>query len=399
MNLKNKANTLAKTNVTIVGGGSSTHALIPFLTSSSREINLLTSKPEEWESSIILEYRNENNDVLQEFNGQLDNVSDLPIDVIPKSDIIILCMPVYKYREALDNIASYLSPNTVIGTIYGQGAFNFMVNEIKNKYDLINITTFAIGLIPWICRIEKYGKIGITYGAKNLNIVAFDHKNKFSELEEFFNDICFKWFKKGKFKLSENFISLTLSVDNQIIHTSRLYGLYIKSQGIWNNESDVPYFYKDYDDLSATLLKELDSDYSLIREAIKSLYSKNNYDFMLDYLQLEQLTYNSSNKNIKESFVNSETLGAIKTPVIKQNNQYIINKNHRFFYDDIYYGLCIAKWIAEKLDLNVKTIDEILYWSQDILHDKIIKDNKLVENVKSGAFNIYSCFTIDEIIK
>jgi hypothetical protein len=401
MGLKNKIGKIImeKQTVTIVGGGSSAHALIPFLTTKKRNINLLTRKPEEWNKDIILELRDSNDYVKKDFKGKLNIISSKAEDVIPNSNIIILCMPVHKYREALDNIAKYISPNTVIGTIYGQGGFNFMVDEIKTKYKLVNITTFAIGLIPWICRIKEYGKIGITYGAKHLNIVAFDNKKKFIELKDFFYDMCYKWFSKGEFKLADNFISLTLSVDNQIIHTSRLYALFKRYKGIWNRESDVPYFYRDYDELSANLLKKLDNDYSLIREKIKELYSHNNYEYMLDYLKLEQLTYNSSNSNIKESFINSETLGAIKTPVIKFNNQFIIDKNHRFFYDDIYYGLCIAKWIAEKLNMQVKTIDEILYWAQSVLNDKIIENNKLVNNTKSGAFNIYGIDDLNEVIK
>ena len=390
---------MKKQVVTIVGGGSSAHALIPFLTDINREINILTSRPKEWNSNIVLELRDSDNKIKKVFNGKLNIATDEAAKVIPNSDIIILCMPVHKYREALNKIAKYISPNTIIGAIYGQGGFNFMVDEIKNKYNLSNITTFAIGLIPWICRTKEYGKVGITYGAKHLNIVAFDNKSKFMELRDFFNDMCFKWFKKGQFKLSENFISLTLSVDNQIIHPSRLYGLFKKYKGVWDNESDVPYFYRDYDELSANLLRDLDNDYSLIRERIKKLYPFNNFEYMLDYLKLEQLTYGSSNKNIKESFVKSETLAAIKTPVININNKFVINKDHRFFYDDIYYGLCIAKWIAEKLQIEVKTIDEILYWAQDILNDKIINDGKLVKNNMSGSFDVYGCSTIDEIIK
>lgn len=57
-------------------------------------------------------------------------------------------MPVYKYREALNDIAQYISPNTVIGTVFGQGGFNFMVNEIKTKYSLVNIITICNRLNP-----------------------------------------------------------------------------------------------------------------------------------------------------------------------------------------------------------------------------------------------------------
>jgi hypothetical protein len=120
---------------------------------------------------------------------------------------------------------------------------------------------------------------------------------------------------------------------------------------------------------------------------------------MLNYLRLEQLTYNSVNTNIKDSFITSETLGAIKTPVIKKNSKWIINKEHRFFYDDIYYGLCVAKWIAEKLDLRVDMIDNILKWAEELLDITILKNNRLVINSKFGSLDKYKCRTIEDIVQ
>lgn len=130
-------------------------------------------------------------------------------------------------------------------------------------------------------------------------------------------------------------------------------------------------FYKEYDELSAQLLKALDYDYTLIREGIKKKFPKIHFKYMLDYLSLERLSYNSCNTNIKESFVTSKTLTAIGTPVLQSDNgRWSIDINHRFFMNDIYYGICIAKWFAEKLNLNVNTIDEILQWvSEDTLRE------------------------------
>jgi len=388
--------------ITIVGGGSSTHTLIPLLSGVNRKINILTSKPELWHSNINLEWQNISGKVLKTFQGQLHISTSDPKKVIPLSDIIILCMPVYQYRSALENISKFINEDreVYIGTIYGQGGFNWMINEIKQTHKLNKLITFSIGLIPWICRIKEYGKTGIMYGVKSLNIVAIDRQENFLDLNNrLLNDICFKWFGKGKFRLADNFISLTLSVDNQIIHTSRLYGLYKRYGGKWNILNNVPYFYRDYDEISANLLKALDDDYSLIREAIKKQYIDYSFPYMLNYLALERLSYNSENKNIKESFINSQTLGAIKTPVIKIGNMWEFDKNHRFFYDDIYYGLCIAKWIAQKMEIQVKTIDEILIWAEKILNDKILDKGCLLSNSLSGSPDNYGYTNIDQIIK
>ena len=90
---------------------------------------------------------------------------------------------------------------------------------------------------------------------------------------------------------------------------------------------------------------------------------------MLNYLDLEKFTNNSSNKNVKDSLVNSKTLRQIKTPVMKSGERYILDKNSRFFTDDIFYGLVIIKWIADKYMIDLPMVDELLKWSQNYLDE------------------------------
>jgi hypothetical protein len=291
-----------------------------------------------------------------------------------------------------------------IGTIYGQAGFNWMVEEIIKKFSFDNIIYFAVGLIPWIARTFSYGKIGYNYGPKKVNVVAISKKDSYDYLNaNVLESLCYNFYKVGKFKLSENFISLTLSVDNQIIHLSRLYCLFKKYNGKWESKDSVPLFYKDYDDSSADMLRNLDNDYEKIRKSIISLFPNKNFEFMLDYLNLERLSYGSANTDIKGSFVTSETLGQISTPVVKNRDGFwIIDKNHRFFTDDLYYGLTVAKWFAEKLQVDTPTLDSIIYWSQEFLGDNFLVGGKLdisLNDLKSYKFGVPSSYGYNEIIE
>ena len=179
--------------VTIVGGGSSAHILIPFLSGAGFTVNILTRRPKEWSPKIDLQLHSIHGELQEEFSGSLTKISDNPAEVIPQASFVILCMPVCKYRTALHALAPHLSKDkeVFVGTIYGQAGFNWMVDEITKKFDLSNITTFAIGLIPWICRIIEYGKVGVTYGCKELNVVAVSPPDRFEELNDvFLKNIC-----------------------------------------------------------------------------------------------------------------------------------------------------------------------------------------------------------------
>ena len=378
--------------VTIIGGGSSAHAVIPLLSKSGYEVNLLTSRPDSWNKKIRLEYQSETAEVKEIFEGELNIVSNEPATVLKNTDIIILCMPVSQYKIALNRIAQFI-PNdkkVYLGTIYGQGGFNWMVDEIKEKYLLFSVVTFAFGLIPLICRIKKYGEIGITYGPKSRNLAAVYPLAEFEILKStFLNDICHKWFNTGEVYQAKNFISLTLSVDNQIIHPSRMYGLYLKYPEKWNVKEDVPFFYKDFDDTSSEILKKVDDDYSRIREKIKKDNQSTDFKYMLDYLSLERFSYDSCNKDIKTSFINSKTLKLIETPVVKnKENKWELDKNHRFFTDDIFYGLAIAKGFAEYLHLRVPMIDEILEWAQKILGVSLIEHGSLQKDCTLSGIEV-----------
>lgn len=397
-------------NLVVCGGGSSAHTLIPLLNNSGFEVSIYTSRPEQWASQIELEWHDPFGRVLGSYKGEIKNASNNPETLFPDADYIVFCMPVHKYREALHAIAPYINRDKTVfvGTVYGQGGWNWMVDEIKKEFNLTNIVTFAFGLIPWICRIIEYGHKGVTYGCKALNYAAVFPNHYFKQIdEELLKKICYKWFGKGKVMQSDNFLSLTLSVDNQIIHTSRCLGLYKVYGKSWLRKEDVPWFYRDYDDVSASLLADLDSDYSKIREAIKKLNPKRDYMFMLDYLALERFSYQSQNTDIKESFINSETLVSIGTPVVQNDKDlWEVDKNHRFFLDDIYYGNMIAKWMAEKLGISTPIIDEILQWAQLVRGENFIDENNnllldssdLSEPFKCGVPSVYGFDSIEDCI-
>lgn len=369
-----------KKKLVVCGGGNSAHVLIPLLKDSIFDVSIYTSRPQEWSKTIELEVHDPNGNVCSEYVGDLKKVSSNPAELIPEADYIIMCMPVHKYRICLRDIAPFISKDktVIIGAAYGQGGFNWMVEEIKRQFNLINIVYFAFGLIPWTSRTKIYGKRGILFGFKERTYAAVYPREHFNQISrEFFDQISYNWSGKGKTEYCDNFLSLTLSVDNQIIHTSRCYGLYKVYGKSWKNYDDVPMFYRDYDELSANELYMLDEDYSKIRNAIILLHPKNDYHLMLDYLSLDKYTFNANeNESILDSFLNSPTLGSIKTPVIKnEEGEWEIDKNYRFFMDDIYYGICIAKWMAEQLAIDTPKIDEIIRWAQEIRHEKLIDDN------------------------
>jgi hypothetical protein len=91
--------------------------------------------------------------------------------------------------------------------------------------------------------------------------------------------------------------------------------------------------------------------------------------------------------------------------VQQDSGEWVLDKDHRFFTDDIRYGLCIAKWMADQLGLEVPAIDKITTWVQDLRHEKIIVDGKLLldddsqaPEFLSGVPPVYGIDSIDGIL-
>jgi hypothetical protein len=380
-------------NITLVGGGAITHNFIAMFSEAGHNVRLLTRSPDKWEENIVSRYLNEDGATLKTWNGKLTNVSSDPVDVITDAELIIFSLPVHFYFDTLKIIMPSLNKQKKIylGSVYGQGGFNWMVKSlIKDDYPKLNY--FSFGLVPWICRVSNYGSVGITYGPKKVNTLSMRYKDDFSALHSILApSLCVNG-GNGDLRLVDNFLSLTLSVDNQLIHITRLYGLMSQKTSSWLNERDVPYFYRDYDQFSSECLQRLDREFSLIRDKITEIFPCFDFTYLMDYLNQERLTYGEETPSILDSFVNSKTLGQIKTPVIFDGNKFVIDKNHRFFKDDIFNGIVIFKWYAEKLEIKTPFLNKIIKWAEGVLSVNILENDNLIESksLKTPEFYGYS---------
>jgi hypothetical protein len=404
--------TLARSLTTcIVGGGNSAHILVPFLHEAGHHVTLLTRRPDDWKELIYCEITDGiTGTVTHTHAGRIDCKSSNPADVVPNADVIILCMPVHQYRPALQRLAPFVhrTKEVFIGTVYGQAGFNWMVhNEVEKSQNLENIVTFAIGNIPWICRTLEYGQKAANYGGKNVNVVAVTPQDRFEKLNDIFlNVISLRPLGKGMFVLACSFLSLTMSVDNQIIHPARCYGLWKRSGGVWETPADVPYFYRNFDEVSAEILTKLDDEYTLVRQAIRKHFPKKGFTYMLSYIELENLNHDRKQTDILATLKDSQQLASIKTPTVRgKDGRSYLDSDFRFFKDDIPYGLLVAKSLAEMLQLDTPFIDEVIEWAQQLRGEEWIKEGKinrefcLSENQLCGIPEAYGITNLEDIVE
>lgn len=345
--------------VAIVGGGSSAHVLAVLLSGRGHEVRILTSRPMMWSSELELETK----DGL--IKGRIKGAGNDEMLIVGSAQVVVFCMPVHQYPVALERIMPVLAqcPEIIVGTVYGQAGFDRMVQEAAQRRGCPVPRHFAIGLLPWIARTLEYGKRAISYGPKMRNGIATSDQFVFDCLQDgLLDDLSLNYWGCGKFEHVPNFLTLTLTVDNQIIHPSRCYALTQETLE-WRTPDDIPYFYRDWDDLSSEVLKGIDNDYTVIRKAIFKVHPEWDNAYNLNYLGLEHWSYGSHNPDIKASFVNSATLSQIKPPIVQcPDGLWRLDVEHRFFKDDFAFGLEVAKSFARDYACNTPSIDKLLSW-------------------------------------
>lgn len=345
--------------VSIIGGGASAHLLAVLLSGKGHRVRIMTSRPDEWERDLELEAGGE---VLR---GRIEGATSSPFDALEGAEVAILCMPVHQYPVALANIlpAIVRNPKCIVGVVYGQGGFNWMVHDVCHRNSIPVFRYFAVGLLPWITRVKQYGRSAISYGPKYRNGIACSDDATFDYLQQnLLDDFSWNYWGSGRFERIPNFFTLTMTVDNQIIHPSRCFAL-SQQCSTWASKEEVPYFYRDFDDTSAEILRGIDADFTVLRRSYFERFPQLNNPYNLNYLELEHWSYGAHDPNIKDSFVNSKTLREIKPPIVQsQDGLWRLDVNHRFFRDDFAFGLEIAQWFGKQLGCDLPHIDRLVNW-------------------------------------
>ena len=245
-------------NVCIIGGGNVGTLLAGEIGSNEEvNVNVLTSKASLWGKFIEI-YDSEDN--LQKV-GKINLVSSNPEEVIPNSEIIISTLPSNIAHKKMPELFKYMNPGTKLGFMPGSGGKEFYSRELLNK----GITIFGFQRVSAISRIKKLGKSVYNLGKKKeLYISAIpkeDSKNIANMIEKLLNI---------KTSIVPNYLNITLTPSNPILHTTRLYSILKNNNNNLCFKKEI-YFYKEWDDDSSRELLLCDNELEKILNKLRNI--------------------------------------------------------------------------------------------------------------------------------
>jgi len=331
--------------------------------------------------------------------GKIHKVSDNAKDVAPEADIFLLGGPSHAQPHYLKAIAPYVKKGALVGALYGQGGVDWAARDaFGDKYK--EITLFSLQHIPWICTTIKYGQECKMIGPKKYLLV--------SAIPILQNDVVAKLCENLfdiPTKTLPNFLCLTLTPSNQIIHPPRYYGIFHDWDGkkVYNPK-DIPLLYEGMDEFSAKLLQGVSDELQSIRKGLEKKFPKLDLTSVKDLGQriVEQYGVEvRDTSSLCKIFATNKGYAGCKTPVKVVEGGVIPNVESRFFVEDIPFGLCILRDLADMLGIEVPLTNKFILWHQQFMGKEYLLDGKLNPKLigETGAPRRYGITTLESLVQ
>jgi hypothetical protein len=152
--------------------------------------------------------------------------------------------------------------------------------------------------------------------------------------------------------------------------------------------SERPLFYEDCSELSAYFLTKCDSEVQAIKHA---LIAASGLDLTPVWPLRENLrhVYGSQvadNRTLMAALRTNSAYKTIRTPLKAVTGGFTIDTEHRFFLEDVPFGLVVLRDLATMLAVETPAIDEILLWCQQLMGKEYLVRDAAAEK-KRGTRN------------
>lgn len=333
------------------------------------EIYLITSHKNRFAEEIEVYTSNK-----CEYTVSTRNVTE---DFITTADVYIFTYPKNILIPRMTEYIKKANKGSTFLFTPGTGGIDFYYSEAKKK----KINFVGLSRVPYISRLKEYGKSVLNLSKRDCLYLSYLGELRVVNIFEQMDMKC---------KILPNYLTVTLTPSNPILHTSRLYSMSCSFPKDHEFERMI-LFYKEWDKKSAQILQNCDSELQKVCNSINSL-DLSGVCSLMKY-------YESRNPDELVTKITSiESLSNIESPMIEKNNKYILDLESRYFKEDFSYGLIIIKGFAQICDIPTPNIDKILTWYGELFNITVINQGELVNTEKMNIPQNFGIKTISDIV-
>lgn len=265
-------------------------------------------------------------------------------EALTAADLVFITVPAFLRKETIESITTFVKPNTTIGFIPGSGGVEFLCANLLNK----GCTIFGLDRVPFISRINPEQQTVSASKKQAVRLAALpQHKTNelVLELGHILGLTC---------EPLKNYLTVTLTPSNQILHTSRLYSLFKN----YNREYRADHnflFYGEWDLASSEMLLACDNELQTMCRSLAPLDLSGVIPLSIHYESPDALALTKKISSIK-------SLANITSPMKQEDSGWVPDFSSRYFSEDFPFGLCLIKNFATICQIPTPNIDNVLAW-------------------------------------
>ena len=331
--------------ITIVGGGNIGTQFAVHCAEKKHEVMVYTSSPDIFQKHLNIV--NENGKTTHE--GNIAGATNDSEAAFRGADFIMVTMPSTMMKIAADIIYDYSDNHPIIGVVPGNGGSECAFRRCIERGNPF----FGLERVPAIARLVKKGATVRSTGYRDELHVAAIPVSKVDACCELVQGIF-----DMPTKAIPNFLNLTMTPSNPILHTTRLRTLFkdYKPGVVYKS---MPLFYEEWDDASSELLIACDEEVQKICKALP--------EYQLEYVKSLRVHYESPTVEAMTRKISSiAAFKGLTTPTVEVEGGVIPDLHSRYFTADFSYGLTIIKQVADLAGVSTPNIEATMQWYKSI---------------------------------
>lgn len=357
--------------ICIVGGGNLGTAMAADFASKNHQVNILTSRPQDWQKNIVAEVTARWGGGGNQLTAELNLVTADATEAFDATDYIFVTLPSHVQSDFAKRIAPFVSDKLKFVMIPGFGGAEFLMQPVLQK----GAELFGFQRVPFIARLKEYGRSVWFERKAALQLAKFvggDVDSACRDVEKLFSVPC---------ESLNNYLCVTLTPSNPVLHTSRLYAM------LKDGDSAVEqnkFFYANWDDAASEILFKLDDEVQAICHKLKEVDLHSVLSLKVHY---ESDSVPALTKKIR----GISSLSKILSPLKETPQGLRPDFDDRYFKCDFEFGLDILLQFAETLNLNSPTMREVMAWYRQKTKNFVRAVNLVEHGIKSehDIYNFY----------
>ena len=331
-------------NIAVIGGGNIGTLMAAELAYKGHNVTVYTSKAFCWGNRIEV-FDSKENFLLE---GNIQCCTGDIKQAVDYADMLLVTVPAQTFQDISQKLFPYVKKGQYIGIIPGSGGAEFAFTPLIEKGCIL----FGLQRVHSIARLKERGKSVYMLGRKKkleVGSIPREQSEKIAAmLEEMFDIPCVAL---------PNYLSVTLTPSNPILHTARLYAMFKDYYAGKVYDRNI-LFYEEWNDESSEVLIACDAELQALCDRVP--LDLKNVKSLCDYY--ESYTPYAMTMKIK----GIEAFKGLTSPMKCIGEEWIPDFESRYFTADFSYGLKVIKDLCELFAVEAGNITKIWDWYQSV---------------------------------